>query len=763
MTEKKPTYDELERRVRELEAALKEGGGAERVSPQERFLRMAIHASPSAVYIFDVTENRNVWENETHRRLFGADFSEKMLSRETDYLTEIIHPDDVQVLADRLEALRRAGSGEWLDAEYRVGMPGGGWRWFHDRAAPLERGGDGELETVIGAVIEVSGRKEAEAALLESEERYRMLFEAATDAIFVADADSGIILDCNHAAGVLTGRSREELTGMHQTELHPPEFAGKSRKDFGDAVRERGRRFQEMYIMRAGGERVPVEISSGGSVHVGDTRIHIGLFRDISARKRTEAARRESEEKYRALFESAGDAIFLLRGEYFIDCNNEAVRLFGAKDRAEIVGRHLTVLHPAVQPDGRPTHESARGWRDMAFRTGLRRFPWRCRRLDGGMIETRVSLTPLVPDGGDLFIAIVRDETEERRAAETLAKARSDLVRAQEIGNIGSWEWDVPAERLTWSDQLYRIFGVTHDFPLTYDAIHAMIHPDDRDLNDRTVGALMAGRDGADFFFRIVRPGGEVRHLHQRVAVERSADGAAARLFGVIRDVTGLREQEERLREALAEKDVLLRELYHRTKNNMQLICAMLGLKAADSGEPGVARIFREMEDRIVAMSLVHQKLYQTGSLTAIDMADYLHDLVSLIVRSWDEGPGGISARFRLESVPADIDTAIPCGLIVNELVYNAVRHAFPGRSRGTISVSLAPLKSGPVVLTVSDDGAGVPEGFDYRSDCNFGLRMVANLAEMQLGGRLSLRRKKRGVTWTIRFPEGFGGEGGRR
>jgi two-component sensor histidine kinase len=189
---------------------------------------------------------------------------------------------------------------------------------------------------------------------------------------------------------------------------------------------------------------------------------------------------------------------------------------------------------------------------------------------------------------------------------------------------------------------------------------------------------------------------------------------------------------------SLREKEVLLQEVYHRTRNNMQLISAFMDMEAGPDPEPGTRSLVARMHSRIVSMALVHEKLCESKDLSRIDLGEYLADLAREIGRSSLAGRPGIGIEVNAErGVVTLLDSAVPCGLAVNELVANAVEHAFPDRREGRIAIELARSEPGALRLSVSDDGVGLPESFDMARDGKNGLRIATLLVESQLKGRI--------------------------
>ena len=213
------------------------------------------------------------------------------------------------------------------------------------------------------------------------------------------------------------------------------------------------------------------------------------------------------------------------------------------------------------------------------------------------------------------------------------------------------------------------------------------------------------------------------------------------RLFGLSvfgHDISERKKAEAQIRKALSEKSILLQEVFHRTKNNMSVIIAMLRLQANQIGDERLKEAYGAAIDRIISMSLVHDKLYQTDDLTNIDLKAYLKDLAARLIASYTAPELRPALVLDMDSVNVTLETAIFCGLIANELLTNSLKYAFPDGRIGEIKIQLKRIASGEISLTVSDDGAGIAPGFDFARDGHLGLRLVNSLAQGRLRARLT-------------------------
>lgn len=212
---------------------------------------------------------------------------------------------------------------------------------------------------------------------------------------------------------------------------------------------------------------------------------------------------------------------------------------------------------------------------------------------------------------------------------------------------------------------------------------------------------------------------------------------------------------EEQIKASLKEREVLVHELHHRTETSMNVICLMLKLQSSTFFDEQVLQIFRDLETRVRVMALVHHNLYQAEDLSRIDLKEYVHDLALLLYQNYNVDTEKIPLNLKLESAFVSIDTAILCGLLLNELLSNCLKHAFPEGKTGEIRLMLRIIETGEIELRVGDNGVGLPKRFDAKMGGLLGLQLVRSIEESQLKGSVTLNKDlKQGTEWIIRFNE---------
>ncbi len=222
-------------------------------------------------------------------------------------------------------------------------------------------------------------------------------------------------------------------------------------------------------------------------------------------------------------------------------------------------------------------------------------------------------------------------------------------------------------------------------------------------------------------------------------------------IVAVYDDVTEQKKAENELKNSLKEKELLIKEIHHRVKNNMAVISSLLNLQAERFKDPPVLNAFRDSRHRIRSMALVHEKLYQAKDLSKIEFSQYIKELSRQVSRSNEFQGAGISVKVKADNIKLGIDAAIPCGLIINELLTNAFKYAFPNNRRGEIRIRMQLKANKSYELTVGDNGVGLPGHIDVQNTSSFGLNLVCLLTQ-QLEGKVEVQREK-GTRFIITFP----------
>lgn len=368
----------------------------------------------------------------------------------------------------------------------------------------------------------------------------------------------------------------------------------------------------------------------------------------------------------------------------------------------------------------------------------------------------------------------------EQRVQERTHQLRLVLAASR----MAVWERDLTTKEQHWSPESYALFGFHTDEKgrvldsngveisprPTYDLFIRCIHPEDRaaviefgqKIAEEASSAEHCGTRFWESERRVLWPDGSVHWHYTRTALVYDEQERPTRLSGVSMDITERKQAEEQLRTSLKEKEVLLREIHHRVKNNLQIITSLLRMQSQQADDEPTIAFFKEAQNRLHSMSLIHEQLYQSPNLSSIPFGNYLHTLIRNLFRSYGISTDVIVPTIQADHVYLPVDTAIPCGLIVNELVSNILKYAFPKQQSGKILIQLhqemgelsdAENPAAPPIITlkIADNGVGLPETLNLDQVETLGLTLVYGLAN-QLKGVISLDRDQ-GTCFCIKFP----------
>jgi len=376
------------------------------------------------------------------------------------------------------------------------------------------------------------------------------------------------------------------------------------------------------------------------------------------------------------------------------------------------------------------------------------------KKKNGELYWESASITSIKDSKGDIkhYLAVKEDITDKKRIENALERSEQRFIDVQKMAGIGTWEFDACKNKTTWSKETYQLFGLD---PLTskpsLENYHSVILPDD--LENIRKASDKALKNHSDYFelLRIHLKDKGIVYLNDWTRNFFDSHGKHIYSTGMLQDITEQKNTEKKLKNSLEEKEALLRELYHRTKNNMQVISAMLNLSTSKLKDDSVSEVFTDLDNRIQSMAMVHEKLYQSKNLSSINLKEYITDLSSSLLSSYYRKNCDVSFKFDLTNISVSIDAAIPLGLIINELVSNSFKHAFQNRGEGEISIKLRTNGNETINIDISDNGIGAESSFNINKLESIGLQTVISMTENQLSGILHLDTDS-GFKYSIEF-----------
>jgi PAS domain S-box-containing protein len=728
----------------------------------------------------------------------GLDYAQVTIAEMPQKWPGIVHPEDSDRFAENWTQM--INTAQPLDIECRLRRASDEtYRWHLGRAFP-RRNGQGEIVQWVGAWTDIEDQKifeqelqmanqrleaavekrtralsllneelEAEmeqrnriaAALQESSATRQAILDSANASIIFTDA-AGIIRAANATAGKWLGYTEAGLVGrLSAASLHDSaELAARATALSMELGRPLSVGFEsltaraetgagdenEWTYIRSDGTRLSVSVSvTAVRNEAGNVTGFVFVAHDLTMRKLAEQAVRESEARFRGACEASLDGFFLFQSvrdsarESIVDFECVEVNRRGAEmlsaTREAMIGRRMSELLPAHIASRRmeqymgTVETSGSVEEEFQIVTGEEKLAW---------FQQQVVA---VGDG----IAITWRDVSDRKARE---ETQRRLVRILENTTDAVSISDVHGDLIYMNRAGRKLAGVPAGSSITGMKMLGFL-PEWAAEIVRFEGIPVAMLEGAWQ--------GETALLHsanrevpvsQLILSHRSENGRVEFLSSVMRDISERKEAEEEVRRSLLEKETLLKEIHHRVKNNLQIISSLLQLQASYLNDPASLALFAESQDRIRSMALIHEKLYQSASLAAVDFSEYLRSLVSMLFAAMSRG--SIRSELQLAPVTLGLEFAIPLGLIANELVSNCLKHAFRDRPDGIVRLDLEKTGAKEFTLSVRDDGAGIPASVDPENTRSLGLRLVRILTA-QIGGKLDIRNEG-GAEFRISF-----------
>ncbi len=590
---------------------------------------------------------------------------------------------------------------------------------------------DGQTH-VLALMHDITEHKRAEQKLAQEAIRRRILIEQSRDGIVVLD-QNGKVYEANQRYAEMLGYTAEEVRELYVWNWDL-QWSSDELLEMIRLVDPAGDHFETRH-RRKDGTSFDVGVSTNGAVIEGQKLIFC-VCRDITERKKAEEKLRASEEKYRGIFDCSIAAIYLFdQDKHFIDSNQAGLDLLGYS-REEL----LQMSIPDVDADPvvvLPAHSELLSGRRLI------NCEHELRRKDQSIITVLNNSIPLTESNGNVIgmLSTLLDITE-RKQAENKIKASETFIRdvidslssslavLDQHGTIidvnASWK-----RHATDNGCLDRNFymgtnylDVCEKAAATGLGIELMeIAGGIRSVIDRSESSY-----GREYFCQT--PSGDLWSRMKAFPLNTPEAGAVI----IHDDITAQKRAESSILNALEEKQVLLQEIHHRVKNNLQVVIGLLGLQTGQLKNPTVKEALQVSQQRIKIMAMIHETLHQGQNLAAVSLAGFLMKLTQQLKNAYNQH-ANILVTVEAEEIVLKMDQAIPCGLIVNELVTNALKYAFPGNASGQVHIKASRIDGSRIELKVTDNGIGLPPSVDLTRPSSLGLQMVRGLVEHQLSG----------------------------
>ncbi|MEG3902481.1 PAS domain S-box protein [Microcoleus sp. B4-C5] len=697
-------------------------------------------------------------------------------------------------------------SGETHRIEYRMEI-GCKLFWFDASISPLE------LDRVMWVARDITARKHAEAALQKSEEKFRNLFDDAPIALGLASVRDFRTIKVNEAHRQMLGYSDSELASMTFSELTHPEDLHADVEEVKQLICGKISRFQrEKRLIKKNGELMWANLTvTLIRDREGIPLYSMGAIEDISYRKRAEMEFQQLKERLQFLLGSNPAVIFTAApmGDFCTTYISDNVQTIVGYDPQELLA-DCKFWSSRIHPEDRP--QFLVNFSDLSEGKNCI-CEYRFLHQDGSYRWLRTELKLLVDSRGvpieiigyaadisnSKYAELARGQQfEQERLVEAIARRVRQSLQLEEILNttVAELQQVLLADRVLvyqllpenggrviaeavaegCSQLVDKCFG-EEVFPAQSSQLYlqgricAISQLDDPSLTPCMAQFMKQIQVRAKLVVPIIQHsqiwGLLIAHqcdrprewqeseinLFQQLVNQLAIAIQQSLLYQQLQaELSDRKQAEANLKNSLREKEILLKEIHHRVKNNLCVVASLLELQSNTVADPQVSKMFEESQNRLYSMALIHEKLYRSTNLAQINFGEYLEDLVSNLFHSYNISNNQIQLQVLAEPISLNLETATPCGLIANELVSNTLKHAFPDGTTGTVSVECYQTGDREINLLVKDNGIGFPQNLDFRKTHSMGFQVVCTLTE-QLEGTIEISREV-GTSFHLKFNE---------
>ncbi|MCC7557759.1 MAG: PAS domain S-box protein, partial [Methanobacteriaceae archaeon] len=576
----------------------------------------------------------------------------------------------------------------------------------------------------------------AETSLLESEEKYRALFERSINPILVLD-ENGYCIDLNRSAREFFENPNMQLKNQYINDLLIFDMDLNYNNDFWKT----GGSFEANYSTDS---KIKYLDISFNPVKIKNSLIIFGIAKDVTSQKKAEISLKEKEEEYRLLIENQTD--------YIIKFDLDGLLRFVSPSYCEILGRieeellgksFIPLLH---EEDRHKTDKAI----DLLYKPPYTSYIEQRVQTKNGWRWIAWAYKSIVDDNNKVtgFVGVGRDIHDQKMAQEALKESESKYRSIFENTGAMTMIFDENMDISLVNSEFEKFSGYLKKEIQGLKNVSDFVVREDL---SRIKGYHRLQRINPDaipknYEVQLVNRKGEVKEFF---ATFDMIPGTRKGIISFM-DITDRKVAENKIKKSLREKEILLREIHHRVKNNLQIISTLLELQCDQIKDEEVMELYRESENRIQSIALIHENLYQSDDLASIQIDEYINNLLNDLMNSYGI-ESSVNLNIDVDRITLGIETAIPCGLIINELVSNSLKYAFPNGTSGNIYLSLKEKDDGTFKLLISDDGSAFPSDFEEKKNRTLGLQLVNNLVK-QLDGDLDFNKEKK--EFKINFKE---------
>ncbi|MDZ8026680.1 MAG: PAS domain-containing protein [Nostoc sp. DedQUE11] len=711
-------YDELHLR-KQTEAAL---------ARSEEQLRLTLEFNNIGLWDWNVKTGEVIW-NDNHFRLLGLE--PETSTAKYQLWRNSMHPEDI----DRVEQALFKALAEHTnyEAEYRVIYADGSVHWLNGKGRGVYNEA-GEAVRMLGVIIDVSATKQAEAALRESEARFQAFMNNSPVLAWITDTD-GRVLYLNQTYLRTFKLRPQEAIGQSIFDLYPAEIA----QQHFNHIRTVTQTNQVLEV---------IEVAPRPDGTLGEFLVYkfpiLGLSAqklvgrvaiDITERKILERELAHQQQLLDAFISSAPVGLTILDRHLHFTLVNQALAQMNGIPAAAHIGKTVWEIIPDLARKLEPIfqHVLTMGEPILDLEIG-----GETPKHPGVNRTWLVSCFPIPFQAEQpIGIGFVIVEISDRKRAQLMLELQAVITRNMAEGICLIRAND--AILVYTNPKFEQMFGYDPG-ELVGQHVSLVNYGDENNTPEDVNQAIRAAvfqHGEATYEVHNVKKDGTPFWCSATTSVFEHPEYGSV-LVAVQQDITEHKQAEEKIKASLKEKEVLLKEIHHRVKNNLGIVSSLLQMQCRRTQDPQVAAILRDSQNRIASIALVHEKLYRSEDLADIDFAQYIPDLTTHLFDSYNVSSSQIQLKIQVDNASLDIETAIPCGLIINELVSNALKYAFVDNRQGEIEVKFYQELESTLILIIRDNGIGLPENFDSKKAKTLGITLVQGLVK-QLRGKLEI------------------------